>query len=590
MVINKDFTEFLKDKGLSDSFTEILDKMFREFSKAIMEDLTAFHYNPADYTAFVDLELISREFALQKFFEPRLDTYIRQYLVCGLIEEVLEERGKCVLIPSLPDEYQQINTYYSTKKYEDIVGFEFVIHDGDELVGYRFTDILEYKAEPFFENQLVNRIVVIDWANIDGIDEDEKKRRTYGKYNDRINIIGLREFIEDIFDDNEAIVYDLFLRKSIESYQETIGISSIPKLTAPVLFEHRLDEERLLLSRVKDIYMFHNEERKSVDKNGIPTKDTHFGYRIIEEKNRQEYPDLEKRSKELLINSGILEKYLNKKLYKALVGKCDFARSFLTSEYLYNQYNENDRFDYTSIVSGYLKSVEQLMYNIVLFNQDKKDSNNRYYRVGSPGKKNALTKSHVEAGKLSATMGNLIYFFKIDYPETVQISNQAYLDTFFDCLDLYLDECRNQSFHKYNNYDWNRVMKIRNNTFLMYILLLGACRLGVNDEETYLHLEILQDDRLERIYYWLRRNNMYTFKMIPKGEKAYLVTTRFPEETFPEFDDYGLLQNFQIKVRCTKEITSSFSESKYLVIDRENIPESILYTTYVSEYPIDYSI
>ena len=71
--------------------------------------------------------------------------------------------------------YQQINTYYSTKKYEDIVGFEFVIHDGDEFVGYRFTDILEYKAEPFFENQLVNRIVVIDWANIDGIDEDEKK-------------------------------------------------------------------------------------------------------------------------------------------------------------------------------------------------------------------------------------------------------------------------------------------------------------------------------------------------------------------------------------------------------------------------------
>ena len=42
-----------------------------------------------------------------------------------------------------------------------------------------------------------------------------------------------------------------------------------------------------------------------------------------------------------------------------------FAKSFLTSEWLYHSLKGKPNFDYTSVISGYAKAVEQLLYTLI---------------------------------------------------------------------------------------------------------------------------------------------------------------------------------------------------------------------------------
>ena len=53
-----------------------------------------------------------------------------------------------------------------------------------------------------------------------------------------------------------------------------------------------------------------------------------------------------------------------------MVGSEEFAESFRTSEWLYYSLKDLKHFDYTAVISGYLKSVEQLLYKIVMLNVD----------------------------------------------------------------------------------------------------------------------------------------------------------------------------------------------------------------------------
>lgn len=51
------------------------------------------------------------------------------------------------------------------------------------------------------------------------------------------------------------------------------------------------------------------------------------------------------------------ENYVQNGLYKAMVGSEEFAESFRTSEWLYYSLKDLKHFDYTAVISGYLKSV-----------------------------------------------------------------------------------------------------------------------------------------------------------------------------------------------------------------------------------------
>lgn len=66
---------------------------------------------------------------------------------------------------------------------------------------------------------------------------------------------------------------------------------------------------------------------------------------------------------------AILNKsFITDNLYRAFFGNEDFAKSFITSEYLFNSVGEKELFDYTSVICGYTKSVEQLIYKLLQIN------------------------------------------------------------------------------------------------------------------------------------------------------------------------------------------------------------------------------
>lgn len=63
--------------------------------------------------------------------------------------------------------------------------------------------------------------------------------------------------------------------------------------------------------------------------------------------------------------------YIDRGLWKAMVGSANFAVSFITSEWNFEMYELTENLDLTSIISGYLKSVEQLIWTILKFQTGK---------------------------------------------------------------------------------------------------------------------------------------------------------------------------------------------------------------------------
>ena len=62
--------------------------------------------------------------------------------------------------------------------------------------------------------------------------------------------------------------------------------------------------------------------------------------------------------------------FMGNELYKSLLGNEGFAKCFVTAEYQYNVFRSGNSFDYTSVVCGYLKSIEQLIYKLLKINLD----------------------------------------------------------------------------------------------------------------------------------------------------------------------------------------------------------------------------
>ena len=99
--------------------------------------------------------------------------------------------------------------------------------------------------------------------------------------------------------------------------------------------------------------------------------------------------------------------------------------------------------------------------------------------------------------KVDKTLGSLKYFFMDNKEKLLLIFGDDY-ETFEKCITLYSSECRNYSFHKSIINDWYIVETIRKNTFFMYVMLLGSCKLQ-GTREAVDNAFCVIDDRLEQL-------------------------------------------------------------------------------------------
>lgn len=65
------------------------------------------------------------------------------------------------------------------------------------------------------------------------------------------------------------------------------------------------------------------------------------------------------------------------------MGDEDFAKSFMTSEYLFELFKNKINIDYTWVICGYVKSVEQLLYKFMKLQLDINNNNKLWIKANS---------------------------------------------------------------------------------------------------------------------------------------------------------------------------------------------------------------
>ncbi len=558
-------------------FAEIRSSQERKFKNCVMRDFLSFNKLFEDKSGFPFLGTTSREYEIQKFFEIRLEHYIRNILINDVLRLLLEDKGVGIYKSEVSDVSAEDKYFYTNAEYEKKAGYEFVADYGEETVMYRYTDITSEDAERLLSDS-EDKLVVLDWNQLAKTYErcialsNGKKLQycsLYQLFQERIGIDEYQDFIT-------------FLTGVVIEYQEFIGVKSTPKLSPFSLGRFRFEVEnnfKKYTEKIRD-YMKAEDKINSMNLSDAPGID--YGYRVIDDENKKKYAKAEKASKELLRNTEILKAFDEKRLYRYLIGGADFAKSFITSEYLYKQYDCDDCFDYTAIVSGYLKSIEQLLYHIACFSKDKG------YKIKNNGQKNkqGVYPASVKIEKVykidfvkendgcfDTTIGSLIHFLD-DNKADLLICEDIYKKTIIDCLNCYRIECRNDSFHLDNNYYWSRVEFIRWNTFLICILLLSCCKLADTDWKTKQDFRFIEDDRLERLYDIIAsgKEGLFEFAFIGDGYLLEPMKVKHisAESSYPSYDSVGRIKS----VFLTFE---TVADHQKVVVMRKNVPEEMYF-------------
>ena len=144
-------------------FAEILQKQERKFKNCIMRDYFSFNDIQENLTGFPFLETSSKDYELQKYFEVRLEHYIRTILVDEVFRLTLENKGVGVYSSELPSNYQTKECFFTNQEYERITDCEFIAEYEDKTVMYRYTDISSKDAIGLISD-FEDQIIIINWT------------------------------------------------------------------------------------------------------------------------------------------------------------------------------------------------------------------------------------------------------------------------------------------------------------------------------------------------------------------------------------------------------------------------------------------
>lgn len=550
-------------KIIEEHSSSFLDRVKRGFQPG---PFRASRTNHADYPILSPANKYYYEYA---YFVECIEWYIRDELANGIIYDLCVLYGLDCLVPDSKRKYVR----FSNESIEQVRPFEFIISKEGKTIGYRYTYIDTNKR---YINRLLRRykldqIVIIDWKENDQRYQEKFNNDIPDDISDVLTHIHVRDFFSQYF---SADVYDEYLkltRKAVHASHSEISIQVSPTMSLQFLSEFKADRKKWL---------------SGFDFRGLR-------YKTAELQELPELPDED--------YNAIDASFFGDKLYRALVGKESFAESFITSEYMYYVFENGGRFDYTAIVCGYIKSVEQLLGKLLDTTLSHHCTDglwikcNRYiypnhidnvkYKTGivcAKEPKRART-VHVRAvpdnySKFDTTFTPLTWFI-YDNSQGWNITAQG-IDQINDYLLEYAKEDRNEHFHKDNITEIEDVQRIRNNTILVLYMLLGGYRLSGNPETDIQELGI-QDDEYDRFY-----NSLI---VIPKDVKEFVLAfdndteikaERLFDQDQPAYDFYGSVVS-TIKFvpvedyhgRDYLEFEKSLMEDNLLVLSRTCFPE-----------------
>ena len=409
---------------------------------------------------------------------------------------------------------------FGKERFEDsegsMVPLDFIIEKKSDStrIGYGLNKnikINNLKLDLILSQLNINEVVGLQiWESDEMTNEIVSDNEFFEEKKYKLRNAYMREFFKECVDES---VYDYFLEQLNRFYSEIskrTAIKVIPVLS-PMYKSRFLDriEKELLNIEYKSL------SYKFIKNN--PTDDRMKRIRNnIEKWTIYDIDDVEKKYK-----SGN---------YKIMLSDHPFAKTFATSEWLFYSIDNNGEFDFTSIVTGYLKSIEQLLYYIMMLDIDNKkyasikmkfadtvinkvggvifeevpneylnkkeykqiDLNvyeikkikNKWYKVERRnGEKIRLDNIWVEFSSdikeyINDTMGDYWYFVS-NQSDALNRKNRALI---CNTIDYFRDECRNGFFHMHMIDSWDDVSTIRNNALYIYFLVFGNLKKDIQFE------------------------------------------------------------------------------------------------------------
>lgn len=396
-------------------------------------------FMPIKQSSFLLGESFNRNYYYQVSIHPMIEWYYTTIIINGLLVKLFKIYNVKVEWNRIYEE--EFSNYKSILSIEDDNSFEFIIHSEEGNVAYRYT-ISQNKYN--IDNSKYNSLLTIDWKSY---------LRSEAIKNEYNSIISLHDFCLKYFDEelySDLIVYLTNVEDVIENI---LGIKSVSALNK------------------KNYHLFRQKKENELNKeiNNL------LSYIVIEDDEKQ----TSKFSENLLNNNKCKEEFIIKQYYKIFTGENEISKSFLTSEFLYDNYQYVEEFDSTCIVSGYLKSIEQLLYRICLEhintglminNQNKlikEENNDKKYKPAQ------IVLSEENLKYINSTLDSLISFLtsKNNWKKTL-ICTKKEKGILKTCLNYYRKECRNSHFHKDILTEWKKVEIIRKNSIYLYCALL----------------------------------------------------------------------------------------------------------------------
>lgn len=285
--------------------------------------------------------------------------------------------------------------------------------------------------------------------------KDEVKARTQlRRFCDRIHRIDntvkieaviFEDFLESLFGEKERNSFFLAMRTFKEEMHQAIGYQ-ITEICSP-----------------------RNREKLKTD---LLDELREFNYCAVRDElyERDQNPEHNKGKLEHKTFKKILNNYLSQGLYSMMVGSKEYANSFLTSEWLLKKYCTLDELDNTFIVAGYLKSIEQLLWEII-----------RIVGKGRLLRDKVISEENNDC--IDTTLGSLEYFLSDNgnsdlFRDVFGVSKHYVIKYLRTQLRKWRITYRNGYFHKDQLKDRDRIETIRREAIYLYMLILGSLDLS----------------------------------------------------------------------------------------------------------------
>ena len=495
--------------AVADDIRDYRDEKYDPSYSRIRRDEDVFRISDDDYNSFA------------KLMDKRRG--IIRHAVEIILKALMKKNGVKVNEPvRYPDRLGRSNPYLSFSyvnksntrtgvkvigDFDQISGTKYIQHDIEELHIKEEVDDIEIVVLRRIEEQESTSKAGIYYYEPDEIEEtrfDSFNRNIQQLLPGVIRFVSLEDFFKQHFGDDE---YSVFI-KSVDDFnrqsESMIGYKS-------VFMPNELEVKKFKNGRLRSDFIFDFKRVLKTEMTQLHRDDKEFKdeayYRL-----RQNID---------LLYECCHKRFIDDQRYFALFGDKNFANSYISSEWYYYSSFETDILDKTSVAVGYLKSCEQLLYELLRLHID-----DRRYKIQHGAIKKGMFPELIQKKEndevkyyqyipfkskyeeiFNTTFGSLNKF--VDYYKNDGILDESLIEDkelmhdwkhfIIKFLSYYSKNDLNEHLHKVNIYDADEISNIRNRTLLMYFLLLSSFKMDesevrqIGGEEAFAKFDDIDD-------------------------------------------------------------------------------------------------